>query len=177
MIDNVLNPANTSGPPPLPSATGSSNPATTTTLTVAATSSKSGWTTGAKAGLGIGIALLLVSFSAGVYFLLRWLRHRPTKSESGSQVKKPGVVWNVGPKWMQRGSKQGGGERGMTPQELEGEGKMADMGIASPGISEASTVTMSERSGYERRIGSWGGELEGSAAKYQVVRGHLEESD
>ena len=74
---------------------------------------------------------------------------------------------------MKRASKQQRGERGVSPQELEGEGK--DMGVASPGISE-STVTMSERSGYERRIGSWGGELEGSGAKYQVVRGHVEES-
>ena len=75
---------------------------------------------------------------------------------------------------MRRTSKQMQvGERGVSPQELEGEGK--DLGIASPGMSE-STVSMSERSGYERRIGSWGGELEGSGAKYQVVRGHVEES-
>lgn len=70
---------------------------------------------------------------------------------------------------------QGGeGERAVSLQELEGEGKMADMGVASPGMSE-STVSMSERSGYERRIGSWGRELDGSSAKYQVVRGHIEE--
>jgi hypothetical protein len=170
---SVLNPANTSGPPPLPSSTGTQTPPATTptsssTLYTGNQPPKSGWTPASKAGLGIGIALIIVALTGGLYFFLRWTR----KENSGDRERpaKPKMVWNVGPIWARKVRNQMlmGNQRGPSPQELEAEGNV-NLGVKSPGVSEASTISQYGRS----RVGSWGGELDGSVTPGMVVRGHL----
>lgn len=65
-------------------------------------------------------------------------------------------------------------EKIVSPHELEAEEKMVmEGGAASPAVSETSTMTMGSQHGTSR-VGSWGGELEGSGSPRNfVVRGHL----
>jgi hypothetical protein len=154
----VLNPSNTTDPPP-PTGT-QTPPATTsssTTLYISIQPPKSGWTPASKAGVGIGVVLIVVALAGAMYFLLRWIRRRKLVGVEKRQKSK--VMWNVGPVWARKVTKHVGRERGVSPQELDAEQK-SGMDMASPGVSEALTVTMGSR--YEgSTVGSWGGELEG----------------
>jgi hypothetical protein len=167
---SVLNPSNTTDPRP-PTGT-QTPPATTssTTLYISIQPPKSGWTPASKAGVGIGVVLIAVALAGAMYFLLRWMRRR--KLVGGEKRQKSKVVSNVGPAWARKVTKQMGRERGVSPQELDAEQK-SGMDMASPGVSEALTMTMGSR--YEgSTVGSWGGELEGSGGpKMVIVRGHL----
>jgi hypothetical protein len=172
MRNSVLNPSNTTGPPP-PTGTQTSPATTSSTLITLYTSiqpPKSGWTPASKAGVGIGVALIVVALAGAMYFLLRWMRR--TKLVGGEKRQKSKAVWNAGPVWARKFTEQMGRERGTSPQELDAEQK-SGMDVASPGVGEASTMTMGSR--YQgSTVGSWGGELEGSGGpKMVIVRGHL----
>ncbi|KAH8778228.1 FAS1 domain-containing protein [Hyaloscypha sp. PMI_1271] len=156
MIDSFLNPSNTTGPPP-----------PTETQTPPATTSSS--TPASKAGIGIGVVLIAVALAGAMYFLLKWIKKRKLVGVEKRERSK--VVWNAGPVWTRKVTKQMGRERGVSPQELDAEQKPG-MDVESSGVSEASTMAMGSR--YEgSTVGSWGGELEGSGGPKMVVRGHL----
>jgi hypothetical protein len=157
MRKSVLNPSNTTGPPP---PTGTQTPPATTSSSTPAS----------KAGVGIGVVLIAVALAGAMYFLLKWIKKRKLVGVEKRERSK--VVWNAGPALTRKATKQMGRERGVSPQELDAEQKPG-MDVASPGVSEASTMAMGSR--YEgSTVGSWGGELERSGSpKMVVVRGHL----
>jgi hypothetical protein len=157
MRNSVLNPSNTTGPPP---PTGTQTPPATTSSSTPAS----------KAGIGIGVVLIAVALAGAMYFLLKWIKKRKLVGVEKRERSK--VVWNSVPVWTRKVTKQMGRERGVSPQELDAEQKPG-MDVESSGVSEASTMAIGSR--YEgSMVGSWGGELEGSGSpKMVVVRGHL----
>jgi hypothetical protein len=176
---SILNPSNTTGPPPLPSPT-AYTAANNSSSSSTDSTSKATWTLASKAEVGVGAFLILVFLSGATYFIIRFLQNRKSSSKNRRAVKSK-VIWNVGPAWAKKVAKEIVKERwrGRTvpsPQELDAEEKSRGKGderVMSPGVSEASTVREYSGTGRSRQS-SWGGELDGNA-KHYAMRGHQDE--
>jgi hypothetical protein len=71
--NSLLDPSNTTGPPPLENSTGTNSTTTTSTP-----NPKSHVSSGSKVGLSIGVPLGIGALAGGLYVLLWWIRRRKT---------------------------------------------------------------------------------------------------
>jgi len=148
--NSILDPSNTTGPPPLPSTSGAITPNPANPMSNS-NSKLSSLSMASKVGVGVGVPLAIGSLAVGIYFLLRCMRRRKPE-DLAIQTPNPRRSWvrtqNL---------------RNLPPQELDGRLR-ENQSIYNTGQDISHTSSQSSRMNYKK----WAVELDGRGIRWLI---------